>query len=175
MSTPSPSILTDRFPPSPGFMPALRGPAAGRWHATKGVITVERGSDKHSPMLDDQLKHETEGLVRSGRSTHAEEWKDPEPSGEDQPDADRVPDGTQHGGVPTGMTGDDVEGRAELAGFIGKDAYPLIREQVLELVIDGEAPDRVVDLVRELPSGREFHNMNEIWSALGGSVETERF
>jgi hypothetical protein len=49
---------------------------------------VERGSDKHSPMRDDQLKHETEGLVRAGHGTHAEEWADPEPSGEDQPDAD---------------------------------------------------------------------------------------
>ena len=136
---------------------------------------MERGSDKHSPMLDDQLKHETEGLVRSGRSTHAEEWKDPEPAGEDQPEADLAPESTLHGGTPAGMTPDDVDGRAELAGFIGKDAYPLVREQVLEIVIDAEAPVRVVDLVRELPSGREFHNANDLWSALGGSVERDRF
>ena len=136
---------------------------------------MERGSDKHSPMVDDQLKHETEGLVRSGHSTHAEEWKDAEPSGEDQPDADLAPSGTLAGGTPEGMAADDVEGRAELAGFIGKEAYPMVREQVLDLVIDGNAPTRVVDLVRRLPSGREFHNVREIWEAVGGSTEQQRF
>jgi hypothetical protein len=136
---------------------------------------VERGSDKVSPREDEQRKHETEGLVRSGHSTHAEEWKDPEPVGEDQPDADLAPDGTLHGGIPEGMTADDVEGRAELASYIGREAYPMVREQVINLVIDNNAPDRVVSLVRRLPAGREFHNANEVWSALGGNVETDRF
>ena len=40
-------------------------------------------STKHSPREDDELKHELEGMMRAGRSTHAEEWKDPEPSGEE--------------------------------------------------------------------------------------------
>jgi hypothetical protein len=136
---------------------------------------VDRGSDKVSPRADDELKHQTEGLVRSGHTTHAEEWKDPEPVGEDQPDADLAPDGTLHGGTPAGMSGDDVEGRAELAGYIGKDVYPLVREQVLERVIEGQAPDRVIDLVRRLPSGREFHNINDVWISLGGHVEANRY
>ena len=38
---------------------------------------MERGSSKHGPRLDDEQKHETEGLVRGGGSTHAEEWKQP--------------------------------------------------------------------------------------------------
>jgi hypothetical protein len=136
---------------------------------------VERGSDKHSPLRDDQLKHETEGLVRGGHGTHAEEWKDAEPSGEDQPDSDLDPAGTLHGGTPAGMEPDDVEGRAEVASFIGKDCYPMVREQVIDLVMDRNAPTRVVDLVRRLPSGREFHNVNEIWEAVGGSTEQQRF
>jgi len=136
---------------------------------------VERGSDKHSPMVDEQLKHETEGLVRGGHGTHAEEWRDPEPSGEDQPDADLAPDGTLSGGVPEGMSAEDVEGRAELASYIGKDAYPAVRTQILDLVLERNAPERVVDLVRRLPGGRPFHNVNEIWAAIGGHVETERF
>ena len=136
---------------------------------------MDRGSDKHSPLRDEQLKHETEGLLRSGHATHAEEWKDPEPSGDDQPDADRAPAGTLHGGTPAGMTEDDVEGRAEIATYLGKDAYPMVREQIINLAIDRQAPDRVVDLVRKLPSGREFHNVNEVWAAVGGAVESERF
>jgi Protein of unknown function (DUF2795) len=136
---------------------------------------MERGSDKHSPLVDDQLKHETEGLVHAGHGTHAEEWKDAEPSGEDQPDADLAPAGTLHGGTPPGMESDDVEGRAELAGYVGKDPYPMRREQILDLVIDRQAPDRVIDLVRRLPSGQQFQNINEVWTAIGGHVESERF
>ena len=129
---------------------------------------MDRGSDKVSPREDEQRKHETQGLVRSGHGTHAEEWKDPEPVGEDQPSMTLV------GGTPEGMAPDDVEGRSELAGYLGKDCYPLVREQVLDLVIDNHAPQRVVDLVRRLPSGREFVNVNEIWTALGGNVESSR-
>jgi hypothetical protein len=136
---------------------------------------VERGSDKHSPMVDDQLKHETEGLVRSGHSTHAEEWKDPEPSGEDQPDADRAPGSTMVGGTPQGMTADDVEGRAELATYLGKEIYPAVRAQLLDHVIGAGAPDRVVAVVRGLPSDREFTNVNDVWESTGGSTEQTRF
>lgn len=136
---------------------------------------MERGSDKHGRMRDEQLKHETNGLLHARRGTHAEEWKDPEPSGEDQPDADRVPDSTLHGGTPAGMSDEDVEGRAEVASYLGKSNYPMVREQILELVIDKQAPTRLVDLVRRLPSGREFHNVNEVWAAVGGHVESDRF
>jgi len=136
---------------------------------------MERGSDKVNRRLDEELQHETQGLIRSGHSTHAEEWKDPEPSGEDQPDADLAPDGTLVGGTPPGMTADDVEGRAELASYIGKEAYPVVRAQVIDLVMENNAPDRVIDLVKNLPSDRQFQNINEIWIAVGGHVESERF
>jgi hypothetical protein len=136
---------------------------------------VQRGSDTHSPRIDDAQKHETEGLVRSGRSTHAEEWKDPEPSGEDQPDADRSPESAMVGGTPDGMTPDDVEGRAELATYLGASDWPMVRAQIIEKLIDGHAPDAVVDRVRGLPSGRTFENTADVWTALGGHVETHRF
>jgi hypothetical protein len=46
---------------------------------------------------------------------------------------------------------------------------------VLDRVIEGQAPDRVIDLVRRLPSGREFHNINDVWISLGGHVEAKRY
>src|SRR5947209_383886 len=102
-----------RFSPVHAFGRPGRRVRAGQ---TRGA-SVERGSDKVSPRADDELKHQTQGLVRSGHTTHAEEWKDPEPIGEDQPDADLAPDGTLHGGTPAGMSADDVEGSAELAAI----------------------------------------------------------
>ena len=46
---------------------------------------MERGSAQHGPMMDDQLKREVEGQLRSGGPTHAEEFRDPE-----MPDAEEA-------------------------------------------------------------------------------------
>jgi hypothetical protein len=136
---------------------------------------MERGSDKHGPRLDDAMAGEVEGAMRAERSTHAEEWRDPEPSGEDQPDVDLAPDGTLAGGTPPGMTEPDVEGRAELASYLGKEVYPADRERLAEVATARNAPDRVLDLLRRLPGGREYHNVQEAWVALGGHVEEHRY
>lgn len=125
--------------------------------------------------MDDSLAQETEGLVRSGGQTHAEEWRQVEPSGEDEPRVDRVPDGAQTGGTPAGMTADDVEGRSELASYLSPTVYPAVREQLIGVAMDNQAPDRVVDTLRRLPAGRTFENVNDVWSTLGGHVESERF
>ncbi len=135
---------------------------------------MDRGSDKHNPMLDDALKHETAGVVHAGRNTHAEEWKEAEPSGEDQPGTDLAPEATLLGGTPDGMTPDDVAGRTEVASYLGKNVYPAVREQLIGTAIDHNAPERVVDLIRRLPSGRQFANINEVWTTLGGHVEQHR-
>ncbi|MFZ1179012.1 MAG: hypothetical protein WAO15_22695 [Mycobacterium sp.] len=47
---------------------------------------MERGSAKHSPREDDELKHELSGTVRGNRSSRIEEWRDPEPLADDDPD-----------------------------------------------------------------------------------------
>jgi hypothetical protein len=137
--------------------------------------TVERGSDKHGFRLDDAMSAEVEGLVRSGHNTHKEEWRESEPSGEDQPEVDLVPEGSLEGGSPDGMTGADVEGRSELAGYLGKDVYPANRAALEAKAADAQAPDRVIDLINRLPADREFANVSEIWTALGGGVEQHRF
>ncbi|RJK93809.1 DUF2795 domain-containing protein [Vallicoccus soli] len=135
---------------------------------------MERGSDKHSARQDDALAHETEGLVRAGRSTHAEEWKDPEPSGEDQPDVDLVPDGTLTGGTPEGMTPEDVERRSALAQALGRHLWPATREEVVSAAQQGQAPGVVLTDLARLPGGREYQNVQEVWEAIGGGVETHR-
>lgn len=136
---------------------------------------MERGSDKHGPLRDEALKSETEGLERAGRPTRAEEWRSPEPAGEDQPDVDRNPDGTLVGGTPPGMSQGDVEGRAELASYLGKEIWPAVGQQLLDLAVERNAPDRVVQQLRRLPAGRVYATVSEVWEALGGGVETERF
>jgi hypothetical protein len=136
---------------------------------------MEQGADKHSARLDDEMKHQTEGMVRAGRATRAEEWRDPEPSGEDEPDVDRAPDGTLTGGTPDGMTATDVELRSELASYLDRSTFPAVRTQLVDDALGNNAPDRVMDELRRLPDGREYVNVNDVWAALGGGTEEHRF
>jgi hypothetical protein len=134
---------------------------------------MERGSDKHSARMDDALGHEVEGLVRTGHDSR-EDWNSPEPSGEDQPDTDLVPDGTLAGGVPDGMTEQDVEARSELASYLGKEVYPALSAQLLTIAEANDAPDRVLEQLRRLPAGREYANVQDVWSTLRGGTEAHR-
>lgn len=135
---------------------------------------MERGSDKHSARMDDALGAEVEGLVRTGHDNRAD-WNSPEPSGEDQPDVDLMPNGTLAGGVPEGMTEEDVERRSELARYLGR-IWPATTEQLIGVAVDNEAPDEVADALRSLPPGHSFANLQEVWvAANGGGVESQRF
>ena len=135
---------------------------------------MERGSDKHSARMDDALEAEVSGLMRAGHDSRAA-WNSPEPSGEDQPDVDRVPDGTLSGGVPEGMSEDDVEARRELATYLGR-LWPATREELIRVATDNEATDAVLAQLHSLPMGPSFANLQEVWLTLsGGHVEGHRF
>jgi hypothetical protein len=137
---------------------------------------MERGSDKHSPRVDEAMDSEVRGMMNAGRETRGEDWKSSEPSGEDQPDVDRSPGGTLAGGVPQGMTEEDIELRSEIAARLGKECWPSDAEALLVRAAEMHATERVLNALRRLPAGREYANMQEVWAALsGGHVEARRF
>jgi hypothetical protein len=47
---------------------------------------MQRGSDKHGPREDEQLKHDLQGMLRGNRPSRVEEWHDPEPPADDDPE-----------------------------------------------------------------------------------------
>lgn len=132
-------------------------------------------SNRQNRRIDENLKHETQGLEKGNRQTRAEEWRQVEPSGEDQPDVDLVPHGSGVGGTPPGMDEDDVEGRSEFAAAIGSTHYPAKRDDLIDRALDQQAPDWVIGMIRRLPPDREFTNLNDVWTELGGHAETQRF
>lgn len=135
---------------------------------------MERGSDKHSARMDDAMDAEVSGLMRSGHDNRAD-WNSPEPSGEDQPDVDLVPNGTLTGGVPDGMTEQDIERRSELAGYLGR-VWPATSEQVLGVAVGNDAPEAILSTLRALPTGQSYANLQELWNQIsGGHVESHRF
>jgi hypothetical protein len=136
---------------------------------------MERGSDKHSARMDDALEAEVRGMMTAGRETRGEDWNSAEPSGEDQPDVDLVPDGTLAGGVPDGMTERDVAERAELASYLGKEVWPAGSAALLAKARDLNAPDSVLEQIERLPDSAVFGNVQDVWQALQGGTEAHRF
>lgn len=46
-------------------------------------MNAERGNTKHGPELDDEMKHETQGMVQGHGRPHAEPFRESEPLPDD--------------------------------------------------------------------------------------------
>ncbi len=133
--------------------------------------TSER-STKHSPRVDDQLEHEVQGMVRSGHATRAEEWRDPEPVAEGEPDIDADPSGTLVGGTPAGIDADAVVFRNELARWLDRADFPSTGADLVEAARDHRAPQAVATELGRLPAGDTFERIGDVVRALGYPTET---
>ena len=131
---------------------------------------MERGSDKHSPRVDEQMDHETRSLQQGAPvESRVEEHREQEGPGEDQP----TPDARLSGGRATAgsLDLDDAEARADIARFLTPSAFPADREALLADAEGNHAPATVVERLQALPAGRADENVQDIWAALGGTVE----
>jgi Protein of unknown function (DUF2795) len=133
--------------------------------------TSER-STKHSPRVDEELEHETQGMMKAERATRSEEWREVEPQAEGDPDIDREPDGTLTGGTPEGMDPAAVEARAELARWLDRADFPASGPALVEAAQDHRAPDVVVGELRRLPEGETYERVGDVVRALGYPTET---
>jgi hypothetical protein len=131
---------------------------------------LERGSNKHSPRVDEQLDHDTRSLRQGAPvESRVEEHREQEGPGEDQP----TPDARLTGGRATAasLDLDDAEARADIARFLTPSAFPADREALLADAEGNHAPAAVVERLQALPAGRAYENVQDIWGALGGTVE----
>ena len=117
---------------------------------------MERGSDKIPPRIDEQLDQATESLRRgSPVSSRAEDFREQEGSGEDEPNTD------------SRLNVGPAEARADLARHLQPSVFPAERAALLESAREVHAPDGMLELIEQLPQGRTFANVQEIWEALG--------
>lgn len=134
---------------------------------------MERGSDKHSAMVDEALKHDTASLVQGGPSeARSEEFREQEGPAEGEPTPDaRIRGGAEIPGV--GLSLDDINGRAELARYLEHRRFPARPDELVASAEELHAPDAVVEQLRQAPD-RVYENVSEVWAALGGRVESPR-
>ncbi|HEU0130466.1 MAG TPA: DUF2795 domain-containing protein [Mycobacteriales bacterium] len=130
---------------------------------------MERNT-KHGFRVDDEMSSETESLTRGAPiESRVEEWREAEPSGEDQPVADGILNGDARD--TQGMGHDELELRSELAKRLRKSAFPANRQVLEDVAVEEQAPGPILDLLRRLPDNRTFENTQQVWEALGGGVE----
>jgi Protein of unknown function (DUF2795) len=111
---------------------------------------MERGSNKHSPRLDEEMADEVRGTVQGAGGGHVEEWKMAEPSGEDQP--------------VTSLEPDETDDFSRFGSYLGR-VFPADREALLSSARGFEAPDDVLDRLATLPPGTTYQNASEAWKA----------
>ena len=98
---------------------------------TPGEFATSGRSTKHSARLDDEMQHEVQGEGAVRPVDARQEWTDPEPAAEGEPDVDVAPDGTLVGGTPVGMDADAVVARNELARWLDRADFPSTGPQPL--------------------------------------------
>ncbi|WP_229398245.1 DUF2795 domain-containing protein [Micromonospora okii] len=138
---------------------------------------MERGSSKHSPRVDEQMSQEVSGLVQGPGTggSRVDEFRQPEPAGEDQPEATTAPAGELRTGAPKGMSSTDVAERSRLGRYITMTALPGDRETLVANARDNDAPDDIVAALEGLPPGTRYQTVSEVWAALGNKNETTRW
>ena len=129
---------------------------------------MERGSDKHSPRVDEELDHETRSLQQGAPiESRVEEFREQEGPGEDQP--------TPESRLSEGRTGsldlDDAEARSDIARYLDPSAFPADRDGLLDTAEANNAPEVVLERLQALPAGRTYERLPDVWAALGGTVE----
>jgi hypothetical protein len=133
---------------------------------------MERGSDKHSPRLDEELKHDTSSLVHGSpvesRAAEAREQEGPA-DGEPTPDA-LIRGEPGPAPNPDTLSHDEIEARAELARHLQPSIFPADRATIGASARAMGASDDLLSRLAELPDGT-FDHLEAVWEALGGRVE----
>jgi hypothetical protein len=121
---------------------------------------MQRGSDRLSVHRDDEMKHELQGLLRSGHPTRTEEWHDPEPTADDDLEIAGGP-------VAPGTSAASLAAvRLELARILGRSAFPAGPRELARTLRREYAPDALVVPLERLPQSARYANVQELAEAL---------
>ncbi len=134
---------------------------------------MERGSDKHSPRIDENLERDTRSLTQgSSGEARADEGRLQEGAADDEPTTDALLSGDLHPEQSNDALHDhdEAEARSKLASFLRPSIWPADREALLQCAQEENAPPDVLAQLRRLPEGT-FTHTEAVWEALGGRVE----
>ncbi|MBU2670515.1 DUF2795 domain-containing protein [Actinoplanes bogorensis] len=116
---------------------------------------MDRGSDKHSARVDDELAREVRDIVQGVGGTRADDGRVPESPADGEPEVSGV------------LDDGETDELSRFGRYIGRSALPGDREKLRQSAETLLAPDDVLAEIDRLPADREFATVTEIWAALG--------
>lgn len=129
---------------------------------------TERRSNKHGPMLDDEIAEEVESVTR-GAPVESRAREDREQEG--PADTESTPDERVQGQRGSKVVDlDALELRADIARHLNPSVFPATRSEIIESARENHAPESILDLLESLPEGF-YENLQVLWQGLGGSPE----
>ena len=128
---------------------------------------MERESTKHSPRVDDQMVHESSGLLQGRTYGEGREEGFTQESPDEDAGAGRRPE-VEAPNMP--VQPDEADLRAELAASLRPSAFPGTADDLRAVAKEQFAPQPVLDLLAILPNGT-YQTVAEIWEATGGQTE----
>jgi len=134
---------------------------------------MQRGSDKHSPRIDENLEHDIRSVTQGSPSeSRADEARHQEGAADDEPTTDALLTGELHPeqAGEDDLGHDELEARSRLAAHLRPSIWPADREALVACAQELHAPADLLDRLRQLPDGT-FTHTEAVWEALGGRVE----
>ncbi|MGY5046221.1 DUF2795 domain-containing protein [Streptomyces sp. 900105755] len=124
---------------------------------------MQRGSARLNVHRDEEMKHELQGLLRSGHPTRTEDWNDPEPPAEDDPEVYRgaLMPGTGEQPAPESV-------RLELSRYLTRHDFPAAARELAGLLGRRNAPDTLVERVSRLPRSATYGSLLALAEAVTG-------
>ena len=135
---------------------------------------MPRGSDKHSPRIDENLEHDTRSLTQGApMEARADEARQQEGAADDEPTTDALLSGDLHPGERQDalLDHDEAEARSRIASYLRPSIWPADRAALVACAHELNAPPDVLDELGRLPDGT-FTHTEAVWEALGGKVES---
>ena len=134
-------------------------------------MSTQRGSDQHTPRVDEQLEHEVAALVNGGDEGRTEARRQ-EAGGDGEDTVVYRPEGETAPG--TALPESELDRREELARSLTPGLFPATGEALAGAAREAFASAWIVDALRQLPDGRVYQTVAEIWEDLGHDNEPPR-
>ena len=124
----------------------------------------EQGSGTHGPVRDEAIKRQDQAEARE----YAGEWPEPEEEPDDETEREAIwAPAARLAESPVPEDWQAVELRSDLARHLDRTDWPVTREQLLQILTERYAGDRLLELAGSLPDGQHYANLRELLRALG--------
>lgn len=132
---------------------------------------MERGSNKLSPRLDEEMNHEAGSLIQSGQTeTRTDQSLVQEGLLPDEQPAAGAPSAHEAPG-PGHLSDDEIELRSALARVLEPHVFPARRDRLMECARGHDASEAVMTLLGGLDADSMFQTVASVWEAAGGAME----